>query len=226
MCSSERPQAEGASSPPDDEEIAFKAAFGFLYSGLRDAKKVFEASEDAGREGTIRALKTLHSFLRCFQPVLDEDLNAPLAGLINAMLSLKVGTVLPLLKPAPSRGRYRGSGVRNGLKGAAAFTVSRLCKTGQSLPDARKEVARILREGGVTAARGRFPKITDRTVRSWCEEVAADVGRHGEAARSFDQLERESALPPDVEAAYAANARSHYLASLANLIQEIRGADQ
>src|SRR5262249_16301777 len=155
------------------------------YGGLRDAKNPFDTGDKASREGAIQSLEVLLKFLSQFQPVLDEGLNAPLAALFNALLSLDDGTLLPILKPVPVRGRSRASGIRDNLKGAAAFTVARLRGTGQSASDARAEVARVFRDAGVTSARGRYPAITRRTVRGWCEEVAVDIGRGGEAAQTF-----------------------------------------
>src|SRR5262249_39104341 len=159
-------------------------AFDFLYGGLRDAKKLFEAGDNAGRDGAIHSLEVLLKFLSQFQPVLDEGLNAPLAALFNALLSLDDGSVLPILKSVPVRGRSRGSAFRDSLKGAAAFTVTRLRATGLSVPDARGDVARVFRDARVTTGRGRYPAITSRTVRGWCEEVTTDIGRCGEAAQT------------------------------------------
>jgi hypothetical protein len=222
MCASEKTEPGDASSSPED--IAdLNAAFDFLYSGLRDAKKLFEAGDKGGREGAIHALEILAKFLSRFQPVLDEGLNAPLAGLFNALLNLDDGAVLPLLKPVPTLGRTRASAIRDSLKGAAAFTVARLCAIGQAAPEARADVAQVFREAGVTAARGRYPAITNRTVRGWCEAVAGDIGRHGEAAQTFDLMEKEC-LPPDGPT--PADIRRHYLAKLAELIGATRGAER
>jgi len=182
MCTTDKAEPEPQCAPASREDIALNAAFDFLYGGLRDAKKLFEAGDSAGREGAIHALETVLKFLSRFQPILDEGLNAPLAGLSNALLSLDDGTVLALLKPVQPRGRSRASAFRDSLKGAAAFTVDRLCATGRTAPDAHADVAQVLRDAGVTAARGRFPAITSRTVRGWCQEVAADIGRRGDAA--------------------------------------------
>jgi hypothetical protein len=56
-----------------------------------------------------------------------------------------------------------------------------------SLPDARALVAEALVELGVRPERG-SKQITARTVRTWCEEVAEDVGRHGAAAIVYDGM--------------------------------------
>jgi len=230
MCTTEKSEPQGTSSSSEDI-AALNTAFDFLYGGLRDGKKLFETNDNAGREGAIHSLEVLLKFLSQFRPVLDEGLNAPLTALFNALLNLGDGSVLPILKPVPPRGRSRGSGVRDSLKGAAAFTVTRLRATGLSAPDARADVARVFRDAGVTSARGRYPAITSRTVRGGCEEVAADIGRRGEAAQTFDQLEKkcsvvERAEPADIEGAEPADIRRAYLDSLANLINDLRGSEQ
>ena len=230
MCTTEKTEPQGTSSSLEDI-AALNAEFDFLYRGLRDAKKLFEAGDNAGREGAVHSLEILLKFLSRFQPVLDERLNAPVVALFNALLSLDDGCVLPILKSVPPRGRSRASGVRDSLKGAAAFTVTCLVATGQRVPDARADVARLFRETGVTTARGRYPAVTSRTVRGWCEEVAADIGRRGEAAQTFDQLEKECSVveraePADIEGAEPADIRRASLDSLANLINDLRGSEQ
>jgi hypothetical protein len=210
MCTIGKNEPEGASSSSEDV-AALNAAFDFLYGGLRDAKKLFDTGDKGSREGAIHALEILLKFLSRFQPVLDQGLNAPLIALFNALLSLNDGNVLPMLKPVPPRGRSRASGIRDSLRGAAAFTVTRLCATGRSAPDAHADVA--------------------RTVRGWCEEVAADIGRCGEAAQTFDLLEKqcpvvEGAEPADIEGAERADIRRAYLDSLKNLINNLRGSEQ
>jgi hypothetical protein len=216
---STRPSRKGARS--SEHIIALNAAFNFLYGGLRDARKQFETGDNGGREGAIHAVEILLKFLSRFQPVLDEGLNAPLISLFNALLSLDDGTVEPLLKPVPARGRSRASAIRDSLKGAAAFTVMRLRAAGQRAPDAYRDVARVCHDAGVKAARGQYPKITRRTVRGWCAEVAADVGRRGEAAQALKLLEADNA-----ENAEATDKRPYYLDKLAKLIRKLRASDQ
>jgi hypothetical protein len=56
------------------------------------------------------------------------------------------------------------------------------------LSEAHKAVATTLKSLGIKPARGRFPTITGRIIRGWCEQVASDVGRHSEAAQTHDLL--------------------------------------
>jgi hypothetical protein len=107
-------------------------------------------------------------------------------------MNLDDGEVHPLLQKPRHLGRGRGyaSAGRESLKGMVAFTVDGLCASGMPLKDARESVARVLRKQGVTAARG-SGEVDERTVRGWCEDVAADFGRHGEAAQTFDLLQKE-----------------------------------
>jgi hypothetical protein len=108
-------------------------------------------------------------------------------------LNLDDGVVHPMLQKPRHLGRGRGhaSAGRESLKGMIAVTVDGLCATGMPLKDARESVARVLRKQGVAAARG--SEVDERTVRGWYEDVAADVGRHGEAAQTFDLLQMELA---------------------------------
>jgi hypothetical protein len=190
---------------------------------LRDARKLFETGDNAGREGATHALEILLKFLSRFQPVLDEGLNAPLTSLFNALLGLNDGMALPLLKPVSVRGRSRASGIRESLKGAAAFTVARLRATRRAAPDAHADVVQVLRDAGLTAARGSYPKITTRTVRGWCQEVAKDIERRGQAAQTFGLMEKECLVGENAE---PAGIRRYYLKNLAKLILAMRGSEQ
>jgi hypothetical protein len=109
-------------------------------------------------------------------------------------MSLDDGDVQPILREIKHPGRPRGSAGRESLKGTADFTVDHLVHVcGLSPEQAREAVAEVLRNEDVMAARGRFPETTARTVGGWCEDVAADVGRHGEAAQTFDEAARSFA---------------------------------
>jgi hypothetical protein len=55
--------------------------FDFLYAGLREAKRLYDAGDHAGREGAIHAVETVVKFLGLFKPVATESLHAPLVGL-------------------------------------------------------------------------------------------------------------------------------------------------
>jgi hypothetical protein len=179
--------SEAAPGPLSAEQIqAISDAFDFLYSGLREAKRRFQASDDAGRDGAIHAVETVIKFLSLYEPVRSESLHAPLSVLFDALMSLGDGEVLPILRKVKRSGRVRASGGRDSLTGMIAFTVDGLCATGMSSDDARRSVARILQKAGVTPARGAGSNVTVRTIRGWCEEVAADVRREGEAAHAFD----------------------------------------
>jgi hypothetical protein len=125
---------------------------------------------------------------------------APLIALYDALLQLDDGETLPVLQKVRHSGRARASAGRESLKGIVAFTVDRLCALGTSPSEAHETVARVLTSEFVTPARGKFVTpargsslMTARTVRLWCEDVAADVGRHREAGQAFDFLQTVSA---------------------------------
>ncbi len=200
------------------------AAFNFLYDGLRDAKRLFEAGDGAGREGAIHALETMLKFLSRFQPVLDEGLDAPLVRLFDALMNLDDGAVQPLLQHVPHRGGARASALRESMIGVAAFAVNRLCAAGLSAPEAYAFVARTLQAEGVTAARGRFRQVTVSTVRAWCDNVAADVDLKGQAAQTFKEL----AVNPELSPSPAADlevAREFLAQHLVHVARSIRARE-
>jgi hypothetical protein len=180
---------------------AANEAFDFLYSGLREAKQRFETGSDAGRDGVIHALETIVKFLGLYEPVLAGGLHAPPAMLLDALMNLDDGVVHQMLRKVKHSGRGRASAGRESFKGMVAFSVDGLCASGMIFKDAHESVARVLREEGVTPSRG-SGEVDERTVRGWCEDVAADVGRHGEAAQTFDllqkELEAETSAAPEI----------------------------
>jgi hypothetical protein len=97
------------------------------------------------------------------------------------------GWGLPPLGRRPQGGRAPASDTRNKFKGAVAYTVRRLCDIGYEPSVARTIIADDLARIGVSPSRG-SGHMSERTVRLWCEDVAADVGRHGAAARAYDSL--------------------------------------
>jgi hypothetical protein len=129
------------------------------------------------------------AFLSLFRPVRREGLSAPLAALESALWALDEGVVQPILKPTrPAQsGRARSPVLYQELKGAAVYVVHRLHYFGLEQKQARATVAAELRRIGVKPDRG-SGEITARTIRGWCEEVAADVGRHGVAAQRSHAL--------------------------------------
>jgi hypothetical protein len=171
-------------------------ALAFLFQELATAAALHQSGADVGREGVIHSVETAVKFLSVFSPVISSALHAPLGQLLDALLSLDDGRALPLLTPVKQTGRPRASALRGSLIGAAVYTVDRLTETGLPAHRARDAVARTLKAARVKPARGRAQIITRRTIRSWCEEVSADVGRHGEAAQTYDPLINDPSLSP------------------------------
>ena len=184
-------QCNVGTGPSAEDVAALGATFNALYKGLIEAKQVFDSGRNEGREGVIHAVETVLKFLAKSGPIRSHGLHAPLAALFDALMSLDDGVVLPILKKARRTGRGRASAMRESIKGAVAFTAYALHATGQSVPAAHKLVASALQKQGVTTERGRDQGVTTRTVRGWCEDVAADVSRESEAAQTFDRLQQE-----------------------------------
>jgi hypothetical protein len=207
--------AEASGSASKQQLAAIEDAFNALYAGLVEAKRLFEEGSNGGREGAIHAIESVLKFLECSTAVQSYGLHAPLVALFDAMMNLDNGVVRPILQRVPHSGRSRASAVRESIKGAIAFTVDRLCTTGLPVTSARKLVARTLKEVVLTAERGRHPTVTERTIRGWCEDVAADVSRKGEAAQVFDSLQRDIA---PASGSNPAPIRQELLTRLRNLI--------
>ena len=140
-----------------------------------------------GRQGAIKALAAAWRLVALFKQPFSENLFLPILHLQDALRKLDEGTVAPMLKPARRRGRTTSTDARAALRGHAAGTVTRLKEAGISWEDARSLVAEALVKLGVRPERG-TGQITARTVRTWCEEVAADVGRRGAGAIVYDAM--------------------------------------
>jgi hypothetical protein len=174
-------------------------ALRFFFADLRTASELFHRSEGHGRSSAIKALGATWRLIALFERPLAENLHLSILHLQDALMALDNNTVSPMLKPVP---RSTSTGVRAALRGHAAGTVARLTQAGVPQKEALAEVAKTLVEFGVGPERGPG-KISARTVREWCEGVAADVGRRSNAAVVYDSMftdgerQRFSALPSD-----------------------------
>jgi hypothetical protein len=212
-------QRNASTAPSAEDLAAIKMAFNALYNGLVEAKQLFEAGRNDGRDGAIHAVESIPKFLQKSAPIRSLGFHAPLIALFDALMSLDDGEVRPILKKRFRRtgGRGRASGMRESIKGAVVFTVHALHATELPLPAAHKLVASALQKQGVTAERGRDGGVTARTVRGWCADVAADVGRRGEAARTFELL-KGCSLQTDAD---PKNIRRKLLDDLVGLIRQL-----
>jgi hypothetical protein len=166
-----------------------------LCQTLREANDLFRKGKKGGREGAIHALEGTLRFYTTVPGIGPEGLNAPLLRLFDAMMALDDGETKPILKAERIRGRHRLSGFSETQIGAAVFTVRKLQETGLPLSEAEHAVAREMALTGAVKSRGSDRQITARTIRGWCERVDQDVGRHGQAAQTFDLLEAEVTNP-------------------------------
>jgi hypothetical protein len=184
--------SEASLSPQDIEDL--KAAFDFLYCGLREAKRRFETGDDSGRDGAIHAVETVVKFLSGFEPVVAEALHTPLARLFTDLMALNDGTRSAILAPSPTSGRTRANAGYDALKGIAVFTVRRLEATGMRPTEARKIVAETLNKLNIRPARkgssGGSGRITERSLRAWREAIAADVGCNFTPAQTLRDAEK------------------------------------
>jgi hypothetical protein len=156
-----------------------------LFARLRVARRR-PVSE---RMRTIEALQATWAFLMLFSEVTTEGLHIPLLNLHGALLALEQNNVEPLLKPAAlsGGGRAPASPAQEKLIGFAAGAVGRLLWTGMARKAAHEAVTQILDKLGAKPGRG-GGRVTPRTVRGWCERVAADVGEHSIAATNANTM--------------------------------------
>jgi hypothetical protein len=180
----------------DNNRVQIKSideALGSLFANLEEANRLFVAGKDAGRNGAIEALNAVVQFLLFFDGT--THLRQPLTALINALVSLNDGQVLPLLERQRRSGRSPASAARENDMATAAFIVHRLCQTGVEPNEAYERVAKVCREAGVKPARkgtknspGQEAEVTGRTVRYWCDKIKADIGCRSPAAQTFKRL--------------------------------------
>ena len=216
--------AQHAGSLPEavaeDDLDTLNAGLRFLFDDLRSAQRLYQEPGDNGRAGACAALGAIWRFLMLFRGPLAETLHVPILNLHASLQALDNGLGESILKPVPRSGRAPASDARAALKGCVAGTVQRLLRIGLCQQGANLAVAKLLTGRGVRPERGSGGEVTDDTVRHWCEEVAADVGRRGTAAMMYDsmftpaEVDRFSALPVD-------QARSRALDSLAGFVQAI-----
>jgi hypothetical protein len=162
-----------------------------LFADLRRARRYFQDGEGNGRGGAVTALAAFGRFVTLFEASLAEGLQLPILDLQQALAALEDNNVLQMLKPARHGGRAKSGDAREALKGHVAGTVKRLLQTGITQVDAHRRVAKVLKRRGVRPERG-AGDVTANTIRHWCDDVAADVGRRGIAAVVCDSMFTES----------------------------------
>jgi hypothetical protein len=175
----------------DQPDIAILRLLDDLRGNLVEAVRLFDPREKGGREGAIHSVESVLKFLAQIPSIGDQRLTAPLLALFDGLLNLDDGHTQPILKAARKSGRARAGALRESHKGAVAFTVTRLQGAGMSREEALEAVAKTLNRVGVVASRGRYPSLTARTIRGWCELIAQDVGYRGEAAQTCRQLDEQ-----------------------------------
>jgi hypothetical protein len=189
----------------------------FLFAWMREARRLYDKEADDGRAAAFVAIGAMGQFIMLFKSPLAELLHVPILILQDALVALEQNNVLPILKPVPRPGRAPSSHAHATLKGHVAGTVRRLVETGLSRGDAHKAVAKQLKQLGIRPERG-SGGVTATTVRNWCDEVSADVGRRGTAAMMHDSIftqlepQRFFTMPKD-------QARRHALAELTQWVQ-------
>jgi hypothetical protein len=176
--------------PSDDrgEIVLVSNPLGPLIEGLREASHGLEEAKDSSRNSVIAAVSAVIDFLLPFQRMTPESWLPPLLILQDALLSLDDGLVHPLLLPvrSPRGGRSRASCAREIIKARAVLTVHWLCESGVEVKEAYKMVANVFDKAGVKAGRGRYPQVTAGTLEYWCKEIAKDVERRSDAAKTYD----------------------------------------
>ena len=159
----------------------------FFFADLRAAWELYQRSEGHGRAGAIKAISAAWRLIALFEKPFSENLHLPILRLHDALTALDDNNVSSMLQPVPRTGRADSIGARTALKGYVAGTVMRLLEARVSRREAHREVAKVLLQRGVRPERGPG-QVTSDTVRHWCDEVAADVGRKDNAAMVCDGM--------------------------------------
>jgi hypothetical protein len=191
-----------------------------LFTDLRSAHSYFQRGEGNQRAGALTALGALLRFITLFEVPRAEMLHMSILDLQQALAALENNNVSPMFKPVRRPGRPKSSDAREAMKGCVAGTVQLLLQAGMTPPDAQQRVAEELRKLDIRPDWG-AGDVTDTTVRHWCDNVAADVGRRGTAVTVYEtmltakEIERFSALPSN-------EARQSFaLVSLGDFIRQI-----
>jgi hypothetical protein len=199
--------------------VAAQSNLTSFLDGLLAANRLFEKGNNGGRLGAIEALNAVCEFLHGV-PGTHEH-RQPIAALLNALVSLDEGNVLPLLAPAKRRGRHPASVARNCAKGMAVATAARLQEAGMEAGVSYRLVAKICREAGFAPGRGRKPHATERTLLGWKKEIEADPLRSGDAAMTFDRFK---SLPPSLAGMTGADLHRGLLEALHHSLVKMRDA--
>jgi hypothetical protein len=175
-------------------------ALRFFFTDLHYAFELYREREGHGRAGAVKALGATWRFIAIFAQPLSDNLHVPILRLLDAPLALDDNHVEPMLRPVPHRGRAKSTQARAALKGQVAGTVMRLMQAGVPQLEACDQVAKALATHGIRPERSGQP-TTATTVRHWCDDVEADIGRQGTAAMVFQDMfveeerKRFAALP-------------------------------
>lgn len=169
----------------ENEQMVLRANLLVFFDRLRKAADLYRKHEH--RAEAIAAVDAAINLISRFDPGVCENLAAPLLSLNSALTALNFGTVEPVLQPKRDEkgGNTPDSMERQDLIGTAVATVRGLQWTGLPLKQAHKAVANTLNNVRFSARSG---SVTARTVRYWCEIVAADLGKHSIAARAASAM--------------------------------------
>jgi hypothetical protein len=197
---------------------------GRLLAELRDARAEFDVQGLHSRPPVVRSLRAVLSFLTHIYEIDAEGMQVPLGHLLAAVQSLDEGKVTPLLKPAPPRGRSSEGLAHDTTRALAAHFVTLLAPTGTAqrhVKQARTSVAGVLWRAGMRPTRGAGnARITERTVRGWCETLTADVGCKTRAGHILANLRASKfCCPPDG----AVVAKKDLLRAFAEALTALRG---
>jgi hypothetical protein len=161
--------------------------------------KLKDVTQLKGRPAAIEALLVVSEFLSVISAPNEFPYQRPFNSLTSALKALDDGEVQPLLQPTRRSGRSPDSLAKAYVKALAVRITQRLCKAGMDKDEAYEKVALVYRKCGIRPGRKGSDKpceMTARTVRSWSEKVANDVGcrtRLGQFYREiscFQALER------------------------------------
>jgi hypothetical protein len=207
----------GFHTDPPWEEGALGPGLEALANGLKEARKIYEATcnDYGGRQGAARALQAVRDFVG----FVHFDAHAalpPLRELIDALKELDRGRIPAILQKVPVAVRPRSSAWEE-IRDDAAAAAELLHRSGLKLPRACKRVADQLERAGLRLP-GRDPSITGRTVRAWRRDL---YNRGYGTSRHADLLSSDSPENPIVTLIASGLAPPIVLDELARLARDL-----
>lgn len=168
---------------------------------LREAKQLFENSENSGFSGVLASVNAAVEFVRCLEPVVREELDIPLRMLISALIDVDRGKPSPLLECRNPGQRVADDMRTQAIRAHAGFIMGRLMdrrlmQAGHfKRKDAARKVAAVLVDAGFKVGND-VEKPAWETVASW-RDGFNKRGAKGDDVDVYRALEKKGLPIPE-----------------------------